>query len=127
VRDASTASVKSENGMKFVACVFAGVLLSAFSASAQSTPEPESPPSAEQFARGAQIFDSICSHCHGPHMVNPGTISFDLRKFPHEDRTRFFNSVRNGKRAMPPWKDVLHPDEIEDVWAYVRTGGVAPQ
>ncbi len=60
-------------------------------------------------------------------MVNPGNISFDLRKFPHNDRARFFNSVRNGKNAMPPWKDVLHPDEIEALWAYVRTGGVPPK
>ena len=56
-------------------------------------------------------------------MVNPGNGSFDLRKFPHDDRTRFFNSVRNGKNSMPPWKDILRPDEIESVWAYVRSGG----
>jgi mono/diheme cytochrome c family protein len=60
-------------------------------------------------------------------MVNPGNGSFDLRKFPHDDRTRFFNSVRNGKNSMPPWKDILRPEEIEAVWAYVRTGGVEPK
>jgi mono/diheme cytochrome c family protein len=113
--------------MKSAACVFAGVMVCAFAASAQPAPEPEPLPSPEQFAKGAELFASICSHCHGPHMVNPGNVSFDLRKFPHDDRTRFFNSVRNGKKSMPPWKDVLHPDEIEDVWAYVRTGGMAPQ
>jgi cytochrome c55X len=120
-------SVQLENGMKLAACVFAGAVLCTVLASAQQASDAEPPPSPEQFARGAAIFDNICSHCHGPHMVNPGTVSFDLRKFPHDDRARFFNSVRNGKRAMPPWKDVLHPDEIEDVWAYVRSGGVAPQ
>jgi mono/diheme cytochrome c family protein len=27
---------------------------------------------------------------------------------------------------MPPWKDVLKSDEIEAIWAYVRTGGHEP-
>jgi mono/diheme cytochrome c family protein len=86
----------------------------------------EPPPSPEEFAKGEALFSSICAHCHGPHMVNPGNVSFDLRKFPHDDRARFFNSVRNGKNNMPPWKDILKPDEIEAIWAYVRTGGKAP-
>jgi mono/diheme cytochrome c family protein len=86
----------------------------------------EAPPTKAEFAKGEALFDQICSHCHGPHMVNPGDVSFDLRKFPHDDRARFFNSVRNGKDGMPPWKDILKPDEIEAVWAYVRTGGKEP-
>jgi mono/diheme cytochrome c family protein len=112
--------------MRFAAYCLVGALLWAYASPARADSAPEPPPSPEEFAKGAQLFASICSHCHGPQMVNPGTISFDLRKFPHDDRTRFFNSVRNGKNAMPPWKDILHPDEIEAVWAYVRTGGVAP-
>ncbi|HEX2942262.1 MAG TPA: cytochrome c [Rhodopila sp.] len=109
--------------MRFAACLIAGVSLFAFQVFAQSEP----PPTPEQFAKGSELFEQICSHCHGPHMVNPGTFSFDLRKFPHDDRKRFFHSVRNGKNAMPPWKDVLKPDEIEALWAYVRSGGVPPK
>jgi mono/diheme cytochrome c family protein len=86
----------------------------------------EPPPTKAEFDKGAQLFSQICSHCHGPQMVNPGNWSFDLRKFPHDDRARFFNSVSNGKGAMPPWKDILQPDEIAAVWAYVRTGGKEP-
>lgn len=86
----------------------------------------EPPPSPAEFAKGENLFQSICAHCHGPHMVNPGTVSFDLRRFPHDERERFFNSVRNGKNNMPPWKDMLKPDEIEAIWAYVRSGGKAP-
>jgi mono/diheme cytochrome c family protein len=33
--------------------------------------------------------------------------------------------VRNGKSVMPQWKDLLNRDKIEDVSAYVRTGGAA--
>ena len=56
-------------------------------------------------------------------MVNPGTSSFDLRKFPPDEKTRFVNAVVHGKKAMPAWGDILKPDEIEAIWAYVSTGG----
>lgn len=84
------------------------------------------PPSPAEVQKGEELFGQICSHCHGPHMVNPGNVSFDLRKFPHDDEARFLNSVRNGKNSMPPWKDVLKSDEIAAIWAYVRTGGHEP-
>jgi mono/diheme cytochrome c family protein len=98
----------------------------ATAACVESALAQQAPPTEAEFAEGEQLFSQICSHCHGPHMVNPGTVAFDLRKFPHDDRARFFNSVRNGKNNMPPWKDVLKPDEIEALWAYVRSGGKAP-
>jgi len=84
------------------------------------------PPTPAEFSKGAKLFAAICSHCHGPRMVNPGNVSFDLRKFPHDDEARFLNSVQNGKNSMPPWKDVLKPDEIAALWAYVRSGGHEP-
>src|ERR1700730_4687214 len=113
--------------MRLDACLSVALTLCALLLSARAETASEPPPAPQVFAKGSDLFAQICSHCHGPRMVNPGTTSFDLRKFPHDDRDRFFNSVRNGKKAMPPWKDVLHPDEIEAVWAYVRTGGVEPQ
>jgi mono/diheme cytochrome c family protein len=104
------------------------MLLSAclLAASIHDSRGDEAPPTHTEFEKGAQLFAQICSHCHGPQMVNPGNVSFDLRKFPHNDAARFFNSVRNGKNNMPPWKDVLQPDEIKAIWAYVRTGGKEP-
>ena len=83
----------------------------------------EPPPTQAQFDAGKQLFSNRCARCHGWNMVNLGSFSFDLRKFPHNDRARFFNSVMNGKNAMPVWKDVLTKEDIENVWAYVRTGG----
>jgi mono/diheme cytochrome c family protein len=57
-------------------------------------------------------------------MVNPGTVSFDLRHFPVDDKARFVNSVTHGKNnRMPPWGDLLSPQEIDELWAYVRSGG----
>jgi len=112
--------------MKAAVVVAAVAVACAVAAAVPPVRAAEPPPTPQQFAKGEALFESICSHCHGPHMVNPGNISFDLRKFPHDDRARFFNSVRNGKNSMPPWKDILKPDEIEAIWAYVRSGGKAP-
>jgi mono/diheme cytochrome c family protein len=88
-----------------------------------AAPTTEPPPTKELFEAGQQLFRNRCARCHGWNMVNLGSISFDLRKFPHDDRARFFHSVTNGKNSMPAWKDILSQQEIESVWAYVRTGG----
>jgi mono/diheme cytochrome c family protein len=48
--------------------------------------------------------------------------AIDLRTFPRDAHARFVDSVTNGKRTMPPWDDVLDPDEIEALWAYVIEG-----
>ena len=45
--------------------------------------------------------------------------AFDLRKFPHDQRERFVNAVTRGKNQMPAWGDLLRPEEVEALWAYV--------
>src|SRR5581483_3038907 len=68
---------------------------------------------------GKAIFAERCSHCHGPNMVNPGTITPDLRRFP-DDHDRFVNTVKNGKNnRMPPWGDVLNDGDSAELWAYI--------
>ena len=42
--------------------------------------------------------------------------------FPRNAHARFVDSVANGKCNMPPWDDVLDPDDIEALWAYVIGG-----
>ncbi len=71
--------------------------------------------------KGTTAYGQLCSRCHGFHMVNPGTGSFDLRKFPREDKKRFVNSVTNGKNDMPAMGDLLIGDELEALWRYVST------
>jgi len=57
-------------------------------------------------------------------MVNPGGVTFDLRKFPKNDFERFRNAVLDGKPpAMPPWRDKISDDDLKVLWAYVRSGG----
>jgi mono/diheme cytochrome c family protein len=77
--------------------------------------------SPERIAIGARIFARNCSPCHGPHMRDPES-AFDLRKFPHDAHDRFVASVTHGKNQMPPWGDLIKPDEIEALWAYVVAG-----
>jgi mono/diheme cytochrome c family protein len=99
-------------------------------ATAQQTAQSE-PAKADQAASeqaepakidlGKAIFAERCSHCHGPNMVNSGTITPDLRRFP-DDHDRFVNTVKHGKNnRMPPWGDVLNDDDIADLWAYISS------
>jgi len=79
---------------------------------------------AEMAEKGKALYAHHCSHCHGFNMVNAGTIAYDLRQFPHYDKARFVRSVTEGKNGrMPQWGDLLKPHEIDEIWAYVVTGG----
>ena len=75
----------------------------------------------EQIKTGADIFARNCSPCHGSHMREPQG-AFDLREFPHDAHERFVSSVTRGKNQMPPWGDLLKPEQIEALWAYVVAG-----
>jgi mono/diheme cytochrome c family protein len=71
--------------------------------------------------QGKATYAENCSHCHGPGMVNAGTITPDLRRFPG-DKARFFITVKNGKNGkMPPWGDLLNDDQIGALWAYISS------
>ena len=73
------------------------------------------------FKKAESTYKTFCSHCHGLKMVNPGTSSFDLRKWPKDNREGFETSVMKGKGDMPAWGDVLLPDELDLLWHYVKT------
>jgi mono/diheme cytochrome c family protein len=74
----------------------------------------------EQIKNGAEVFAANCVPCHGERMSDPNL--FNLREFPKDQRSRFINSVSNGKNAMPPWRGQIKPEDIEALWAYVATG-----
>ncbi len=77
--------------------------------------------------RGRSTYKQFCSHCHGIDMKNPGTSSYDLRKWPVDRKAEFYDAVKNGKGDMPAWGDVLYPAELDSIWHYVATrGGAEP-
>lgn len=78
--------------------------------------------SAERIEQGKKIYKQFCIRCHGPEMNNSGN-AYDLRTFPIDQRDRFFDSVTNGKRQMPPWKGTLNEEDIAILWAYVGSRG----
>ena len=75
--------------------------------------------SAEEQKAGSKAYKRFCSHCHGLNLQNPGTASFDLRKWPDGARDRFIETVANGKDDMPAWGDILRPEEIDVIYAYI--------
>ena len=79
--------------------------------------------SEEKLSKSKRVYKQFCAHCHGLNMVNPGTSSYDLRKFPVDQKDRFYKSVLKGSRNMPAWGDVITPDEMELLWFYVATRG----
>ena len=87
------------------------------------SPAQQFPP--DQVKRGSELYASNCESCHGVRMLGPQW-GIDLAKFPRDNPKRFIYSVTNGTKAMPPWGDVLKPDEIEALWAYVVAGEPAP-
>lgn len=78
---------------------------------------------ADEIERGHAQFDRTCAQCHGRNMVNSGTTVYDLRRFPVDQRERFFSSVSNGKGNMPSFKDALSVEQMELLWAYVGSRG----
>jgi mono/diheme cytochrome c family protein len=75
----------------------------------------------EQIKRGSALYASNCESCHGVRMIGPPW-AIDLATFPRDRPDRFVDSVTNGRNTMPPWGDVLKPDEIQALWAYVVAG-----
>ena len=97
------------------------VLTVALAATVRAADDATGNPVQAQIDYGKSTYTSKCSHCHGPNMVNPGTVTPDLRRFP-DDRERFFTTVKQGKNGrMPPWGDLLSDDQIADLWAYMSS------
>ncbi|MBV1875217.1 MAG: PQQ-dependent dehydrogenase, methanol/ethanol family [Cycloclasticus sp.] len=67
---------------------------------------------------GAELYEQTCSHCHGIGMKTSGS-NFDLRTFPKTDKSRFMDSVINGKGSMPAWGNKLSVEEVDAIYEYV--------
>jgi cytochrome c len=108
----------------FVALAGSGTLL------ARQTAKKSSAPNAAAVARGKDLFQQKCSICHyatsdqkkiGPGLKGiskRGTFSVNGNKITDESLTTW---IDNGDQLMPPFKDVLEPNQIKDIVAYVKT------
>ena len=90
-------------------------------ASASGVAQDGKPFAPEQIKKGAGLYATHCESCHGVRMVGPPW-AIDLNTFPRDKPARFIDAVTHGVRAMPPWGDLLKPDDIEALWAYVVAG-----
>ena len=95
----------------------ASLVLAAFAA---ATPAQDFPQ--DQVRKGADLYAQNCAPCHGARMLDPNS-AFDLRTFPPGEKNRFVRSVMKGLNSMPPWGDLLAAEDIDALWAYVRSGG----
>ena len=116
--------------IRFVFCALALTLSGPLLAQSAGTPDaqavsvpPATPFTAQAVEKGRDQYHRTCAQCHGRNMVNSGTTVYDLRKFPTEQRERFYTSVVNGKGNMPSFKGALEPESIELLWTYVATRG----
>jgi len=73
----------------------------------------------DDYEAGEELYDLGCANCHGKNLRNPGTASFNLKKFPLDDKQRFINSVTKGKGFMPALGEVFDTEEIEQIWVYI--------
>jgi len=81
-------------------------------------------------ARGKEVFEKKCAVCHfadsdakkiGPGLKGiskRGTFTVNGNKVTTESLTTW---IENGDSQMPGMKDVLEPQQIKDVVAYVKT------
>ena len=83
-----------------------------------SAQEPATPDKAKIEA-GDTVYNTYCAVCHGDNLVSSGQFP-NLRRLTANDRGKFDTTVRNGRNQMPPWKDVLSDDKIDQLWAYIR-------
>jgi mono/diheme cytochrome c family protein len=104
---------------KLSRAIVPGLLLACANAVAQNP--GVKPFTLEQIRKGAAVYVSHCESCHGVRMIGPPW-AIDLNTFPRDNPARFVDSVTYGVRGMPPWGDVIKPDEIEALWAYVVAG-----
>jgi mono/diheme cytochrome c family protein len=86
--------------------------------------------SAAVVTRGKEIFEKKCAVCHyadsdakkiGPGLKGiskRGTFTVTSNKVTDETLKTW---IENGDSLMPPFKDVLQPNEIKDAIAYVKT------
>jgi len=69
---------------------------------------------------GETVYGTYCAVCHGDQLVSTGQFP-NLRRLTPNDRAKFASTVREGRNQMPPWRGVLSDEQIDQIWAYIRS------
>ena len=69
---------------------------------------------------GEQVYDEHCANCHGEKLRATGAMP-DLKEQKADGRARFDQMVMNGRAQMPAWQGVIGHDQLDQLWAYVRS------
>lgn len=81
---------------------------------------------APDLAKGKEVFNGTCSHCHGPNGVVEDR-KINLRrlhvKYGDQMEETYFTTVNNGRpsKGMPAWKEVFKPQDFVNILAFLKT------
>jgi mono/diheme cytochrome c family protein len=78
-------------------------------------------PSAEN---GAVLFRKNCGGCHTPQpgqVKSAPTLDGYFKRNPQPGFSQTRRTIRNGGRYMPPFRDRLSSDQIDDLIAYLKS------
>jgi cytochrome c6 len=78
---------------------------------------------AANIAQGQQLYGMHCAACHGPRGegVVPEAPKFRMGERLDQPDILLMQSVKSGKKTMPPFFGILQDAQILDVLAFVRT------
>lgn len=84
------------------------------------SPAPEPAPEEAPASTGEVIFNSQCAMCHGRggNLGLNGAKDLTKSTLPKDEVTAV---VTNGRNAMMPYKNILSPDQVNDVVEHVLT------
>jgi mono/diheme cytochrome c family protein len=73
-------------------------------------------------ARGQRLYNQHCASCHGitgiP--VTPETPNLAMREGMNQPDFMLMQTLKMGKKAMPPYLGLLKDDELLDIIQYTR-------
>ena len=69
---------------------------------------------------GRELYAEHCAQCHGERLMATGSAP-DLKLLRADQRTRFDDIVRDGKGQMPAWAGMIADEDIDRIWAYIRS------
>ena len=77
-------------------------------------------PAQDQIEAGEQVYEEHCASCHGVKLRRTGAMP-DLKEQKADGRARFDQMVMGGRGQMPAWQGIIGPNELDQLWAYVRS------